>query len=126
MLIGETGEFRRMGGRGTRSTDLRLIAASTADLNERVEAGDFREDLYHHLSVVILGIPPLRECMEDLPDMVDHYLEQLCTEMGKPVPELRNTLERALVLSTEGVLSPEFFPPQNESGKIGFTNGKPA
>ncbi len=142
----EAGEFRRVGGRGTRSTDLRLIAASTADLNERVEAGDFREDLYHHLSVVILDIPPLRECKEDLPDMVDHYLEQLCTEMGKPVPELseeiwdclraynwpgnnrelRNTLERALVLSTEGVLSPEFFPPQNESGKIGFTNAKPA
>lgn len=142
----EAGEFRRVGGRGTRSTDLRLIAASTADLNERVEAGDFREDLYHHLSVVILSIPPLRECMEDLPDMVDHYLEHLCTEMGKPVPELseeiwdclraynwpgnnrelRNTLERALVLSTEGVLSPEFFPPQNESGKIRFTNAKPA
>gem|GEM_PF-229145 len=141
----EAGEYRRVGGRGTRSTDLRLIAATTTDLKERVDIGYFREDLYHHLSVVVLEVPPLRECREDLPDMVDHYLKQLCTEMGKPVPELseetwdrlrsynwpgnnrelRNTLERALVLSNEGVISPEFLPPQYESGKIGFAGTKP-
>lgn len=138
----EVGEFRRVGGTAARSTNLRLIAANTTDLHDEVAQGWFRDDLYHHLSVVVLEVPPLRERWEDLPDIVDNYLEQLCSELGKPMPELseevwdrlrtydwpgnnrelRNTLERALVLSPEGSISPEAIPDSREAGRIGFAD----
>jgi len=142
----EVGEFRRVGGTAARSTNLRLIAASTTDLHDEVAQGWFRDDLYHHLSVVVLEVPPLRERGEDLPDIVDNYMEQLCSELGKPTPELseevwdrlhtydwpgnnrelRNTLERALVLSPEGSISPEAIPTARETGRIGFADADPA
>jgi len=131
----EEGEYRRVGGGMARSTNLRLIAANSSDLKEWVVQGFFREDLYHHLSVVVLEVPALRDCREDMHDMVDHYLHQLCAEMGKPIPtlgegvwerlesytwpgnsrELRNTLERALVLSGEGTNGRSYYQERGRS-----------
>jgi len=85
----------------------------------------------------VLEVPALRDCREDMHDMVDHYLHQLCAEMGKPIPtlgegvwerlesytwpgnsrELRNTLERALVLSGEGTISPDGRSYYQERGR---------
>ena len=119
----ETSEIRPLGGQRWRKVDVRLVAATNVDLRALVAAGTFREDLFHRVDVLRVDLPPLRERLEDLPELVRHFLglggqrervlapgvmERLmsCPWPGN-VRALRNTLERAVVLAGEGPIRPE-------------------
>jgi len=74
--------------------DVRVIAATNAELEHRIEHGKFREDLYYRLNVVPIQIPPLRERWQDIPILVDHFLQKICQAEGLPVKRIfRETLE---------------------------------
>jgi DNA-binding NtrC family response regulator len=111
----------RVGGVHPVPVDVRLIAASNRDLKEMVRAREFREDLYYRLNVVVISLPPLRDRMEDLPLLVEHFLRKYAPAFGKkisgvsdevlevlsryPFPgnvrELGNIIERAVALSDD-------------------------
>ena len=119
--------FERLGGTKTISVNVRLIAASNADLKKAIEKKSFREDLYYRLSVFPLQIPPLRERIEDIPELASYFIEKYCTEMKKfkktisretmklleryhwpgNVRELENTIERAIILCEGKKIEPE-------------------
>ncbi|HEV2386202.1 MAG TPA: sigma-54 dependent transcriptional regulator [Candidatus Acidoferrales bacterium] len=123
-------EFMRLGGTETIKTDVRILAASNADLAAMVHEGGFREDLYHRLNVIALRLPALRERIEDVPLLVEHFLERYSQENRKPlrrfspaamrllvdydwpgnVRELENVVERAVVLSSGETLGPDLLP----------------
>jgi DNA-binding NtrC family response regulator len=114
-------ECQRLGSGETVKLDVRVIAATNAELEHRIEHGKFREDLYYRLNVVPIHIPPLRERWHDIPPLVDHFLEKICQAEGLRVknifPEtleilqgyhwpgnvrqLENTVERAVILSSD-------------------------
>jgi len=123
-------EFMRLGGTDTIKVDVRILAASNEDLMKLVRDGRFREDLYHRLNVISLQLPPLRDRKEDIPLLVERFLEQFCKENAKPprgfthgamkllmdyewpgnVRELENVVERAVVLSTQEAMDAELLP----------------
>ncbi len=124
-------EFMRVGGTNIVRTNARILAATARNLREMVKEGTFRDDLYYRLSVVPVFLPPLRERPEDIPLLVNHFLEQFRHSTGAatrevapetlellrkyPWPgnirELRNIIERLLVLHhEEAVIRPEFLP----------------
>ena len=123
-------EFMRLGGVETIKADVRIIAATNADLEEVVEEGAFREDLYYRLNVITILLPPLRKRSEDLPLLAQHFLARYAKENEKPlreiapeamallldyhwpgnVRELENVIERAVVLSTGEILDVELLP----------------
>ena len=76
-------EFERLGGTRTRKVDVRIITATTKELGERVNAGAFREDLYYLLSVFPIRVPPLRDRREDIPPLLDHFLDKVSEEYGR-------------------------------------------
>ncbi len=76
-----------VGGDKEITVDVRVIAATNKNLQEEIAKGNFREDLYHRLSVIILSVPSLDERKEDIPLLVEHFSEQICGEAGKPVRE---------------------------------------
>lgn len=136
----EEHEVRRVGGNQTIKVDLRLIAASNRRLNELVEQGRFREDLYYRLRVVEIDLPPLRERGEDIPILVEHFLKKLERARGRTynissaalsclvayawpgnIRELENALEAAAALNRSGVIMPEDLPQKvrAESGDNG-------
>jgi len=85
----ETREITRVGGNQPSSVDLRVIAATNADLAAAIEAKSFRMDLFYRLNVVPLRVPPLRERMQDLPALVQHFLADLAARQGRSAHELR-------------------------------------
>jgi transcriptional regulator with PAS, ATPase and Fis domain len=117
-------EFQRLGGVRTQKANVRVIAASNRDLRQAVQRGTFREDLFYRLQVFDIALPPLRERITDVPLLAEQFLEELSQAMGRPpaclsdeardallayswpgnVRELRNVLERAAILSDEGVI----------------------
>ncbi len=123
------GEVQRVGGNHPILVDARVIAATNRDLSEEVKQGKFREDLYYRLKVVELRCPPLRERLEDLPVLAQHFIEHYSRRLGKPVlgispsalkvlaayhwpgniRELENLVARAVALATTQVLGPEDF-----------------
>jgi transcriptional regulator with PAS, ATPase and Fis domain len=125
----EDREVRRLGGRSARATDVRIIAATNADLDARVSAGQFRSDLFYRLNVVRLELPPLRERVEDLPVICRDLLARLAKGTHPPplgpgelerlgtypwpgnVRELRNVLERALILHRDVLRPSELLAP---------------
>ena len=129
-------EFMRLGGVDTIRVDVRLIAATNADIEALVRRGDFREDLYYRLNVITLQLPPLRDRSEDIPLLAKHFLRTYAEENGKAmtsisaaafellmdyrwpgnVRELENAIERAVVLSTGEVLEVELLPPAVRAG----------
>ncbi len=123
-------EFMRLGGTDTIKVDVRILAASNEVLMTMVREGRFREDLFHRLNVIAIHLPPLRERKEDIPMMVDRFLERFCEENGKPrhwftrtamkllmdydwpgnVRELENVVERGVVLSTHEEMDVDLLP----------------
>jgi DNA-binding NtrC family response regulator len=112
-------EFERLGSTKTTHVDVRIIAATNQDLRAALEQGTFREDLYYRLNVVPINLPPLRERKEDIPHLVDHFLQKFASETGHRlrllspgamdklqtyhwpgnVRELENIIERSMVLA---------------------------
>jgi DNA-binding NtrC family response regulator len=123
----ESRAIRRVGGQQSRKVDVRVFAASHVDLGQAVRRGEFREDLYYRLNVVVLVLPPLREREDDIELLAHTFVEHIATGYGLPVPELgpdiraamrayrwpgnvrelRNVVERAVVLSEPGTLGLE-------------------
>lgn len=119
-------EFERLGSNKTLRIDVRVIAATNADLRAALEQGTFREDLYYRLNVVPINIPPLRDRKEDIPFLARHFVEKLAPELGSAatsisegaidalmhyhwpgnVRELENVIERSLVLASGAALEP--------------------
>jgi len=120
----QEGEFERVGEDHTRHVSVRVIAATNRNLEQEVEAGRFRQDLYYRLSVFPLKVPPLRERLEDIPILAASFLEQAAKRIHCPVPvltrsnvddltryawpgnirELQNVIERAVILTGGGTL----------------------
>jgi DNA-binding NtrC family response regulator len=114
----ETKSFIRVGGNKEISSDFRVICATNRDLKSMVEQGTFREDLYYRLNVVNINVPPLRDRVEDIPLLVDYFINKYCVTMNKPlisidppalqrmeeyafpgnIRELENMIERAIVV----------------------------
>ncbi|MBX7244726.1 MAG: sigma-54 dependent transcriptional regulator, partial [Candidatus Sumerlaeaceae bacterium] len=92
----QEGEFERVGGTETLKTDVRVIAASNKRLDEAVKEGKFREDLYYRLKVVEIVLPPLRERREDIPLLVDFFLDEFSRYYGKPKPKIHPRAMTAL------------------------------
>ena len=123
-------EFMRLGGMETIKVDARIVAATNCDLKEMVDDGRFREDLFYRLNVINVFLPPLRERKEDIPPLVQHFLEKYSAENGKTgieikaealdllieygwpgnVRELENTIERAVVLSSGASIGADLIP----------------
>lgn len=80
--------FQRLGGTETLSVDVRIIAASNKNLAQLIKERSFREDLFHRLNVIPIQLPPLRERLEDIPKLVDIFLQRYAKEMNKPLPQL--------------------------------------
>jgi len=93
------GEFYRVGGQVAIKVDVRVIAATHQDLESRVTSGAFREDLLHRLNVIRIGIPPLRERREDIPELLRHYLQAAAHELGVEAKSLSPGAEQLLVSS---------------------------
>jgi two-component system, NtrC family, response regulator PilR len=126
----QTREIRRVGDTKDIKTDVRLIAASNRHLEEAVQDGALREDLYYRLNVIPIQLPPLRERREDIPLLVSHFLQKFGKELGKEVRgvspeamlvleryhwpgnirELENVLERAIVLGAGEMLGVDSLP----------------
>ena len=126
----QDGTFQRVGGEETLRTDVRVIAATNADLKRMCEEGRFRKDLYYRLNVFPIEIPMLRERIDDIPLFIETFLRNLNTFSLKKIHsthprvlkalnryswpgnirELENLIERAYILETSGELTPESFP----------------
>ncbi len=133
----ETGEFERLGDERPMRVDVRVVAATNSDLEADVAAGRFRQDLYFRLNVLRIAVPPLRERVEDIPALAEHFVRQIATRLARPVPaisptvladlrayawpgnarELRNVIERALILTPEDTLSSLDLPPLEGAGQ---------
>ena len=124
MPIGETRPQR---------VDVRVIAATNADLEQRVAEGKFREDLYYRLTVIRIHVPPLRERREEIPHLCALFLREACERLGKPdvqlsadaldlfsqhwwpgnVRQLKNEIQRAVAMSgPDGIVGPEHLSPE--------------
>ncbi len=123
-------EFERVGGSKTIHVDVRVVAATNVDLEEKMREGDFREDLFYRLNVIPINIPPLRERTDDIPFLIDHFLEIYNEQYDKDVSEisrevldtfmnyawpgnvreLESCIERAVVLSQSGTIGMNLLP----------------
>ena len=140
-------EVRRVGGKDWIPVNVRVVAATNQDLLASVNTGTFRQDLYYRLNVVSIHLPPLRERREDIPLLVDHFLNYYSRETGKTVSsvsekalellcsyswpgnirELENAIEQAVALSYQPVLMPEDLPADvKEHGTSRFASKRPS
>ncbi len=124
-------EVRRLGATGSKKVDVRVIAATHQDLHENVRIGKFRQDLFFRLEVITLQVPPLRTRLEDLPILIDHFLQNAILRHGKSIAgiepdalqvlqahswpgnvrELSNVIERAVVFGSGGAIRISDLPP---------------
>ena len=138
----ETKTFLRVGGNKEITSDFRVICASNKDLKKMVENGTFREDLFYRLNVVNIRIPPLRERVEDIPMLVDHFIKIYCTSMSRNimtidqaalkrleqydfpgnVRELENMIERAIVVGNEKEIRLKDLPIEKEMTSSSFSS----
>ncbi len=144
VLIDQT--FQRVGGATRVQVDVRVISSSTRDLRAEIEAGRFREDLYHRLNVVPVRVPSLAERREDIPLLVSHFMKRLSVASGLPMREisdeamavlqayswpgnvrqLRNIVERLLILATDdaaGAISADLLPANVNSAAYSWGQG---
>ena len=112
-------KITRVGGEKSIKVDVRVLAATNKDLKKEIQEGNFREDLYHRLSVMIIQVPPLRDRKDDIPILIDHFMELISSEYGSApkkiakdaideltnyawsgnIRELRNIVERLIIMS---------------------------
>ena len=116
-------EITRVGGDRTTKVDVRIIAATNKDLRKEIGRNNFREDLYHRLSVILLRLPSLNERIEDIPDLTDYFIRQICNDYKIPekkitdeaighlqkinwtgnIREFRNVIERLIILGNQTI-----------------------
>jgi len=116
-------KIMRVGGEKEISVDVRVIAATNKDVPKEIEKGNFREDLYHRLSVILIRVPALNERKDDIPILANHFLRETCANEGKPamefskaafaelqkinwtgnIRELRNVVERLVILCDKNI-----------------------
>jgi two-component system response regulator PilR (NtrC family) len=121
---------RKVGSNVENSVDVRVIAATNRDLAESIREGTFREDLFYRINVIPITLPPLRQRKEDIPLLVEHFIEKFCAKMGVPrkrisadamraiekyhwpgnVRELENVVERMIALEVSDVLTTKALP----------------
>ena len=119
----QEGKITRVGGEKEIQVDVRVIAATNKDLRKEIEAGNFREDLYHRLGVILIQVPALNDRKDDIPLLADHFLGMICEEQGVAkkvidadaikelqeynwtgnIRELRNVVERLVILSGKSI-----------------------
>jgi len=136
----QDGKFRRLGSNQEREVDLRLICATNQPLEEKVEANQFREDLYYRINTFTIAIPPLRDRRDDIPLLANHFLQHYARLHQKPVNaispaamelllkgewkgnirELEHVLERAVILASGEAVQPEDLPPQIRPAENNF------
>jgi two-component system nitrogen regulation response regulator NtrX len=144
VLVDQT--FLRAGGNTKVGVDVRIISSTARNLEADIAAGKFREDLYHRLSVVPVGVPPLADRREDIPELVDYFMDQISQTTGLPkrrigtdamavlqshdwpgnVRQLRNNVERLLILAggdPDAVISASMLPQDVGSMVPGMPNG---
>ncbi|NNK94689.1 MAG: sigma-54-dependent Fis family transcriptional regulator, partial [Desulfobacterales bacterium] len=125
----------RVGGARTLTVDVRIISATNKDLKEEVQQGRFREDLFYRLNVIRVALPALRERMDDMPLLVDHFVKKCADNLDKDtleispealrllvtlpwegnIRELENTIERAAILCNDNIIEPEDVQPESVS-----------
>lgn len=135
-------EFERVGGSEVIKSDVRIIAATNRDLDKMVEKGEFREDLLYRLKVIPVYLPPLRERKEDIPLLVEYFIDKYSKEVNKGkltmeketldllksydfpgnIRELENLIERLIILSSNSLIEPSLLP--KEILKGAFANSK--
>lgn len=116
-------KITRVGSDKDINVDVRVVAATNKNLQKEIDEGNFREDLFHRLSVIIIQVPPLSERIDDIPILANHFIEQICDEYGIPpraisqgaikalqgfgwtgnIRELRNVIERLIILSDKEI-----------------------
>jgi two-component system NtrC family response regulator len=126
----EEREFLRLGGTRVQRADIRVVAATNRNLHAAMKRGEFREDLYYRLGVFEIGLPPLRERVDDVLELADTFLHEIGEMVGRPaagierdakrdllaypwpgnVRELRNAIERAVILADGGYIRSEHLP----------------
>ncbi len=131
-------EFERVGSTRTIKADVRVLAATNRDLEKAIKDGSFREDLYYRLNVIPLVIPPLRERREDVPLLIEHFMNRYCKKRDrKPliipketmdvltaypwpgnVRELENLVERLLILNDTGTVTTDELPERFRSNTL--------
>lgn len=144
----QDGVVERVGSNQARTVDVRVLAATNRRLLDKVQSGDFRQDLYYRLEVLTVELPPLRERMQDLPLLVNHFRQKLAKKLGIAAPnvhpdvleafrrypwpgnvrELEHTLEQMLILCTGNMLDASLLPtklrvPVPRSGDIELPPG---
>jgi len=123
----QEGKITRVGGDKEIGVNVRVLAATNKDLKKEIEAGRFREDLYHRLSVILIHVPSLNDRIEDIQTLSEHFLKQICSEYGMidktidtsaikklqahhwtgNIRELRNVIERLIILSDKAITEKE-------------------
>lgn len=129
-------EFERVGSNQTIKADVRVMAATNRDLEDGIRRKTFREDLYYRLNVIAIFLPPLRERREDIPLLIDHFLQRYSEKNRRPIPkiskeardlllrytypgnvrELENIIERSLVISRSDIITTRDLPFQVREG----------
>ena len=144
VLVDQT--FQRVGGTSKVAVDVRIVSSTSRNIEAEIAAGKFREDLYHRLSVVPVRVPPLAERREDIPDLVNYFMEQISLSTGLPqrqigadamavlqshdwpgnVRQLRNNVERLMILAggdPSAVISASMLPQDVGSMVPSMPNG---
>lgn len=135
----EEEKLRRLGGKTEISVDVRVLCATHRDLKKQIEEGAFREDLYFRLNVFSIQLPPLKERREDIRPLAEHFVERFASEAGKRIRgitpeamailqsyswpgnirELRNTMERGVILCEGEMIETSHLPPEMETSPLG-------
>lgn len=130
LRVVQDGQFLRVGGTRHLTTDVRLVSSSNRDIQQAIDNGSFRSDLFYRLSGIQIQVPPLSERKEDIPLLARHFVEKYASELRRPVPaiapeamlllsnyswpgnvrELRNAIERAVILGQGSIITAEQLP----------------
>ncbi|MCL4637557.1 MULTISPECIES: sigma-54-dependent transcriptional regulator [Olivibacter] len=131
-------KITRVGGDKEIEVNVRVIAATNKDLLREIESGNFRMDLYHRLSVILIHVPPLSERRSDIPIIAEQFCEEICTDYGMPIKkitssaidalkslpwtgnirELRNMVERLIILSDKSITDKDVYAYANPGGPV--------